>query len=173
MPTSTSGRGRPSYARRTGESHGLQYRNQFRFYERVGLMPDPPRTEGGHRIYSNDHLKRLTFICRSRELGFSLDEVRGLLNMVDGGNDVCSEVKAVTLDHVNDIRRKIADLKRMERVLTEMAKGCDTGEVPECPIVDALFSAGGQVVDAMSPRLVWGRCGRPRSDDPSIAILQT
>ena len=138
MPTSTSGRDarltRGALAKATGCNI-----ETIRFYERVGLMPDPPRTEGGHRIYWDDHLKRLTFICRSRELGFSLDEVRGLLDMVDGGNDVCSEVKVFTLNHVNDIRRKIADLKRMERALIDMAKSCDTGEVPECPIVDALF----------------------------------
>lgn len=109
-----------------------------RFYERIGLMPEPPRTEGGHRIYGQDHLKRLTFICRSRELGFSVDAVRSLLNLVDGGGDACAEVQALTLDHARDIRRRIADLRRMERVLMDMARRCDTGEVPECPIVEAL-----------------------------------
>ncbi len=58
----------------------------IRYYEREGLLPHPPRTAGGHRSYSEDHLKRLTFIRRSRELGFSIAEIRGLLALVDGGS---------------------------------------------------------------------------------------
>ena len=83
-------------------------------------------------------LKRLAFIRRSRELGFSLDEIRALLRLVDGGDYSCGEVQEMTLAHIADIRRKIADLRRMERVLKDMAAKCDGGDVPECPIVDAL-----------------------------------
>ena len=82
-----------------------------RYYERAGLLPPPPRTEGGYRIYGDDHLKRLVFVRRSRELGFSLDEVRGLLGMVDGGY-TCGEVHSLTLAHLTDIRKKVADLRR-------------------------------------------------------------
>ncbi len=110
-----------------------------RYYERIGLLPPPPRSKGGHRIYDRDHLKRLNFICRSRELGFTLKQVRGLLRLVDGGSYTCAEVKALTLDHVAEVRRKVADLRRMERVLKEMAAQCDGGEVPQCPIIDALY----------------------------------
>jgi MerR family mercuric resistance operon transcriptional regulator len=110
-----------------------------RYYERIGLLPPPPRSKGGHRIYHRDHLKRLNFICRSRELGFTLKQVRGLLRLVDGGSYTCAEVKALTLDHVAEVRRKVADLRRMERVLKEMAAQCDGGEVPQCPIIDALY----------------------------------
>lgn len=111
----------------------------IRYYEQIGLMPDPPRTGGGHRVYDEDHLKRLSFICRARELGFSLDEVRGLLALVDGGAYSCADVKALTLAHVGDIRRKIGDLRKIERVLKTMAAQCDDGEVPECPVIDSLF----------------------------------
>ena len=111
----------------------------IRYYERIGLLPEPPRSPGGHRLYGEDHLRRLTFIRRSRELGFTLDEVRGLLRLVDGGEYTCAEVKALTLDHVAEVRRKLADLRRMKRVLEEMAAECEGGEVPECPIIDALF----------------------------------
>ena len=62
----------------------------IRYYERVGLMPEPPRSGGGHRIYEEEHLKRLTFIRRSRELGFTIKEVRGLLRLVDGGDYTCA-----------------------------------------------------------------------------------
>ena len=114
----------------------------IRYYEKIGLMPDPPRSAGGHRLYGHDHLKRLTFVCRARELGFSIEEVRGLLGLVDGGEDSCAEVKALTLAHVSDIRRKIDDLRNIERVLKVMAAQCDEGEVPECPVIDAMFQAG-------------------------------
>ncbi len=111
----------------------------IRYYERIGLLPEPPRSPGGHRLYGEDHLRRLTFIRRSRELGFTLDEVRGLLRLVDGGSYTCTEVKALTLDHAAELRRKVADLRRMKRVLEEMAAECEGGEVPECPIIDALY----------------------------------
>jgi MerR family transcriptional regulator, mercuric resistance operon regulatory protein len=111
-----------------------------RYYERIGIMPKPPRTEGGHRIYDADHLKRLTFIRRARGLGFSLEEVRGLLKLVDGGGLTCGEVQGMTLAHAADIRRKIDDLVRMERMLSEMAAQCEGGDVPQCPALDALWS---------------------------------
>ena len=110
-----------------------------RYYERIGLLPPPPRSKGGHRIYNRDHLKRLTFICRGRELGFTLKQVRGLLRLVDGGDYSCGEVKALTLDHLGEIQRKVADLRRMARVLKEMAAQCEGGTVPDCPIIDTLF----------------------------------
>lgn len=109
------------------------------YYEREGLMPDPPRTEGGHRLYEEEHVKRLTFIRRSRELGFTLEEVRGLLRLVDGAHYTCAEVRTLTLEHLEAIRRKTADLKTLGKVLKEMAARCTGDEVPECPVIDALF----------------------------------
>lgn len=111
----------------------------IRYYERIGLLPAPPRSEGGHRLYREDHLRRLTFIRRSRQLGFTLDEVRGLLAMVDSEVFTCGQIKAVTLDHLDEVRRKLADLAKLERVLTDIAARCDGGSRPECPIVEALF----------------------------------
>ena len=111
----------------------------IRYYERIGLLPKPPRSQGGHRLYEEEHLKRLTFIRRSRELGFTLHEVRGLLRLVDGGEYSCAEVKALTLDHVAEVRRKLADLRKVKRVLEAMAAECEGGEVPQCPIIDALY----------------------------------
>jgi MerR family mercuric resistance operon transcriptional regulator len=111
----------------------------IRFYERIGILPRPPRSAGGHRIYGYDLLRRLDFVRRSRELGFSLDEVRGLLRLVDGGHYTCAEVKTITLNHLRDVRHKIADLRRLERTLAEVAGKCRGGKVPECPVIDALF----------------------------------
>ncbi|MGH6943356.1 MAG: MerR family transcriptional regulator [Geminicoccaceae bacterium] len=109
-----------------------------RYYERIGLVPPPPRTEGGHRLYPGGHLKRLSFIRRSRELGFTLDEIRNLLSLVDGGY-TCGDVRSAALAHLAGIRRKIADLRRMERTLAETAARCEGGDAPGCPIIEALF----------------------------------
>lgn len=137
-PTAKMTRGR--LARRTGCNI-----ETVRYYERIGMLPEPPRSQGGHRIYGEPHLRRLRFIRRSRELGFSLEEIRGLLGLVDGGAYSCGEVKALTLDHVVDIRGKIADLRRMKLVLEDMASRCEAGEVPDCPVIDALFDERGPV----------------------------
>lgn len=111
----------------------------IRYYEKIGLMPDPPRTGGGYRAYDREHLKRLAFIRRSRELGFSLEEIRSLLGLVDGGDYTCAEVRDMTLRHSADVRRKIADLRRLERSLKQMAAQCSGDTVPKCPIIHVLW----------------------------------
>ena len=111
----------------------------IRYYEKIGLLPAPPRSAGGRRLYSHAHLKRLTFIRRSRQLGFHLHEIRELLNLVDGGSYTCDEVKKLTLTHAGEVERKIADLQRMRSVLREITSKCSGGKVPDCPIIDALF----------------------------------
>ncbi|MDH0614135.1 MULTISPECIES: helix-turn-helix domain-containing protein [Hyphomicrobiales] len=111
----------------------------IRYYEKIGVMPEPARSAGGYRVYGNDHTRRLHFVRRGRELGFSLDELRGLLQLVDGHAHTCQEVHALTIEHLKDIRQKIADLRRLERVMSDMAAQCSGDQVPECPIIDALF----------------------------------
>ena len=86
-----------------------------RYYEKIGLMSDPPRTAGGHRIYGTEHAKRLAFILRGRALGFSIEELRGFLDLVDGGAVTCAEVKSRTLQHLDDVQSKLSDLKRLEK----------------------------------------------------------
>lgn len=111
----------------------------IRYYEKIGLLPPPPRSEGGHRLYGQDLVKRLNFVRRGRDLGFTLEEIRDLLRVVDGGAYTCAQVEALALEHAREIRRKIADLKKLKGVLETMAAQCSGGEVPECPIIDALF----------------------------------
>ena len=78
------------------------------------------RDVGEHnRAYGEDHLKRLNFVRRSRELGFSLNEVRQMLRLVDGGDVTCEQVRLITLEHLHDVQDKIADLKRMEKTLKD------------------------------------------------------
>jgi len=113
-----------------------------RYYERIGLMPRTHRTPGRHRNYEGEHVRRLSFIRRSRELGFTLAEVRELLRLVDARRYTCAQVQRIAVRHIADIRQKRADLRRLERVLAGMAAKCKGGQVPECPIVDALFATG-------------------------------
>lgn len=117
----------------------------IRYYEKIGLFPCPSRTAGRHRLYADDHMKRLTFIKRGRKLGFTLDEIRNLLGLIEGGS-TCGEVKEAALTHLNDIRRKIADLRRMERVLADAAKHCEGGAAAGCPIVNVLSDAKGRSI---------------------------
>lgn len=111
----------------------------IRYYEKIGVMPKPRRSAGGYRVYGPEHVRRLHFVRRGRELGFSLDELRGLLVLVDGHSYTCAEVHALTIRHLEDIRRKIADLRRLERVMSDMAAKCTADQIPDCPVVDALF----------------------------------
>lgn len=110
----------------------------IRFYEKIGLMPDPPRTAAGYRVYGHDHLKRLKFIRRTRELGFTNQEVKGLLEMVDG-TFACDDVKDLALSNVDIIKNKVADLNKMKRALASMAAECSGGQTPDCAIVDRLL----------------------------------
>jgi MerR family mercuric resistance operon transcriptional regulator len=110
----------------------------IRYYEKIGLIPAPPRTQGRQRVYGSAHLKRLAFIRRGRELGFSLDQIRELLGLAHGHDLTCGEVKAMTEEHVGDIRRRVKDLRRLERSLTDLAAKCSGNAVPNCPILDAV-----------------------------------
>ena len=110
----------------------------IRYYERIGILPNPPRSAGGHRLYAKEHAQRLLFIRRSRQLGFSLDQVRELLGLSSGRRMTCARVKTITEQHIADIRRRVKDLKRLERVLSELTSQCRGDEMGECPILDAL-----------------------------------
>ena len=112
-----------------------------RYYEKVGLMPEPPRTEGGHRLYSLDLLKRLTFIRRSRELGFPIEQIRELLRFVDEPGHTCGEVKGMAILQSRAAQEKIDDLKRLQKALNNMAARCKGKSYPlrDCPIIEALY----------------------------------
>lgn len=121
-------------ARRTGVKI-----ETIRYYEKSGVMPDPPRTAAGYRVYVEGHLNRLTFICRCRQLGFAMAEIEELLGLVDAHGYTCSEVRALTLEHAEMVKRKIRDLKRLEKTLRSISSQCTGKKVPECPIIDALM----------------------------------
>lgn len=112
----------------------------IRYYEKIGIMADPSRTASGYRVYGESHVSRLRFILRARALGFTIDEIRGLLGLVDDGTQTCSQVKERTERHLADVRTKIADLQRIEKVLATTAAQCSGGDVPGCPVLEALES---------------------------------
>jgi len=114
----------------------------IRYYERVKMLPAPPRTSSGRRVYRLSEIRSLSFIRRSRELGFALDEIRALLAFsAEDGNNTCGEVRKVAEHHLADIRAKIADLRAMARVLSDAVKRCDAGEMPGCPLIDTLSAS--------------------------------
>jgi MerR family mercuric resistance operon transcriptional regulator len=110
-----------------------------RYYERIGLLPRPPRSEGGHRHYGEEQVRYLNFIRRGRELGFTLDEIRALLRLAKERDQSCAEARDLAVGHLKEIRAKIADLRAMEKVLREMVARCADGTLPECPLIEALF----------------------------------
>ncbi len=110
----------------------------IRYYERIKMLPTPPRTASGRRVYGATDLRFLVFIRRSRELGFSLDEIRALLRLGAPAMASCSEVKEIATRHLEDIRAKLRDLKKLERLLSKTVALCSGKTAPDCPVLDIL-----------------------------------
>lgn len=110
----------------------------IRYYERVKMLPAPRRTAGGRRIYDANDLHILMFIRRSRELGFSLDEIRALLRLGGPERASCREVREIAAGHLRDIRTKLSDLRKLERLLARTVARCSGRTAPDCPVLDIL-----------------------------------
>ena len=110
----------------------------IRYYERMGLMPKPHRTASGYREYSDGEVDRLRFITRSRDLGFSLDEIRSLLRLESDRTLSCSEIDAIAREHLADIRSKIRELNRIARELDRTIGACSGGARGQCSILATL-----------------------------------
>jgi len=110
-----------------------------RFYERKGLIEEPPRTDSGYRQYPEDVVARLRFIRRAKELGFSLKEISELFSLRVDPDTTCADVKRRTDLKILDIEQKMSTLQTMKRALTKLAASC-TGRGPtsDCPILEAL-----------------------------------
>ena len=109
----------------------------IRYYERIGLLPVALR-QGRYRSYGVTDVARLGFVRRSRELGFSIKEVRTLLDLSEGGHESCAEARGLAAIHLQDVRSRVADLRRMERALATTVRACDAGDAAGCPLIDAL-----------------------------------
>lgn len=111
----------------------------LRFYEREGLVPEPPRRMSGYREYPAESVQLIRFIKRAQELGFSLREVRELLALRIQPGTTCAEVRHKAEEKVSEVRQKIADLQAIERALQALTTTCSgEGPLSECPILECL-----------------------------------
>ena len=112
-----------------------------RWYEKVGLIDPPVRTDGNYRSYTARDLSRLTFIRRARDLGFPLDQVRALLDLASEPGRDCGSVDELTSGHLAEVDRKIADLAALRRELAALLTSCRGGTMSECRILEAFAPA--------------------------------
>ncbi len=111
----------------------------IRFYERVGLLEEPPRTDSGYRQYPPETVDKLRFIKRAKQLGFSLKEVGELFALRFNQDATCGDVKRRAEEKIRDIEKKMHDLNRMKEALTQLTLQCNgIGPIHECPILAAL-----------------------------------
>jgi MerR family mercuric resistance operon transcriptional regulator len=114
----------------------------IRYYEKIKLLPEPSRGSNGYRYYNNDHLQRLGFIMKSKSLGFDNDNIRDLLEISRGiGQHTRAEAKVLTENHLEQVRQRIIDLKKIETTLSKISHQCDGANesADHCPILLSLF----------------------------------
>lgn len=121
----------------------------IRYYERIELLEKPFRTEGGHRLYDNKHQKRLMFILKTRQLGFTLEQARLFLEMSQDTEKTCDQALALVEQNIQGIERKLIELQTIQKKLSTLATRCKTccpnGKAIDCTIVDAISSGEEQV----------------------------
>lgn len=110
----------------------------IRYYEQIGLMPEPLRSAGNQRRYTAAHAERLGFIRHARDLGFSLEAIRDLLGFTDRPDETCEKVDEIARRHLTDVRRRIASLQALEGELERMAETCKGGQVANCRVIEVL-----------------------------------
>jgi DNA-binding transcriptional MerR regulator len=136
----------------------------IRYYEKIGLLPETERSAGNYRTYTSEVLDRLRFIRRCRTLGFSLDQVRELLDLSSDATHPCDEVDRMTADHLTEVERKIADLTRLAEELRRISASCQGGgTISSCCIVDAISPAVPKACDRNTGYLETKICSDPRT----------
>ena len=134
MPVSTKRTfSRGQLSRRTGVNS-----ETILYFERIGILATPERTEGGHRVYHDGHVRTLSFVRRARSLGFSPDEVRAIVDLGGPGKACCAEVQDIAERHLAQVRAKIGDLLEIERLLAATVERCSGGSDPSCAVIDML-----------------------------------
>jgi MerR family gold-responsive transcriptional activator of gol and ges genes len=111
---------------------------RIRYYEDIGLIPQPARTPSGYRAYSSKDVHRLNFVRRARDLGFSVNEIHELLNLWSDQSRQSVEVKRIASTHIRELRDKIAELERMADALQTLVDCCAGDDRPDCPILAGL-----------------------------------
>lgn len=110
----------------------------IRYYEQIGLMPRPARTEGNQRRYSDDHVRRLAFIRNGRDLGFTIETIVKLLDLAAKPDRPCEDVIAIAEENLEVVRERLAKLRALERALKDMVASCSGGRMRDCRIMEAL-----------------------------------
>lgn len=110
----------------------------IRYFERIGMIVTPLRTDGGHRVYNESHLRALGFIRRARELGFTPKEVRDILTLGGPGNACCDEVRDIAAHHLQQVRAKMANLAQIEQILAATIERCSGDHAPICAVIDMI-----------------------------------
>lgn len=113
----------------------------IRYYEQMGLIDEPGRSEGNQRRYTKDGLSRLSFIRHSRDLGFTIEDIRGLLDLSQHPEKPCNDAHSIAAQHLRDVQSKITKLRRLERELKRITK-CDAGNVATCAVIETLADHG-------------------------------
>lgn len=110
----------------------------IRYYEQIGLLPEPPRSEGRQRRYGSEGVKRLNFIRHARQLGFEVEDIRQLLDLSSRPQDSCHEADSIARHHLDDIDRRIGELAALRDELARMVSECGHGRICECRIVEVI-----------------------------------
>ncbi|EEE48130.1 HTH-type transcriptional regulator ZntR (plasmid) [Labrenzia sp. THAF191b] len=110
----------------------------IRYYEQIGLLPEPDRTEGGQRRYSNEQLDKLSFIRHSRQLGFSLEEIRELLDLCDHPDRPCGKADTIARRQLKQVEQRIARLQALRTELKRMVRECSGGRTADCRVLEVL-----------------------------------
>ncbi len=110
----------------------------IRYYEQIGLMPEPGRTEGGQRRYGDDELDRLSFIRHARQLGFALEAIRELLDMSDHPSLPCDEADAIARRQLRQVEQRLARLEALRTELQRMVHECSGGRAADCRVLEVL-----------------------------------
>lgn len=124
----------------------------IRYYEEIGLISRVARTGAGYRVYSDQDVHRLRFIRRARDLGFTVEGIRELLDLWGDQSRHSADVKALALGHVAQLRRKIAELEDMASTLEALAGACHGNDRPDCPILSELEAGKVEVKPLREPR---------------------
>ncbi len=114
----------------------------IRYYEQIGLLESPVRTEGNQRRYGASEIKRLNFIRHARELGFEIEDIRQLLDLAGEPQKSCHEADSIARQHLDEIEGKIARLKALRIELQRMIKECGHGQICECRIIEVIANHG-------------------------------
>ncbi|MEQ9320245.1 MAG: Cu(I)-responsive transcriptional regulator [Polyangiaceae bacterium] len=123
------------------ESSGVPAKT-IRYYEEVGLLPEPERADNGYRAYERQSVELLRFIARARGLGFSLDDVRDLVDLWQDKDRASADVRRLAKDQIAAIDEKLAELQSMRRTLSTLVERCHGDDRPDCPILDELAAEG-------------------------------